>query len=705
MDRSSQAGARPSSSSPSSSHSHSHSVAAPPVTESTATALDPAWSHRAALPRVFVIHDPEPIATPDSAMVSTSTSGNPSRHPPPAWAFDDPPLRAEPRHSQQQVHRMDQPHRHESRNGGQSVHDAGQPQDRSHQAMYRTLRLAEALRRRAAAQGRTSNRPELSFRITGMDAPSSFSMAFDDHTYEDFSTMDDGIDLALPSGLDLDDDRDPEPRYDDDNPLHDWIPDPEPYSETDDDADEALFWPGLLIERPLNPPGRSLLRRSLTRSMLDRVSPCLLEESSGLGSGPTPALDPDSSTSPSSFLKRGMFFSGIQVYVVPLPPPIPAPATPTSRSERLSSHPRPHRQLAASTMDVYESARALAEGVNLTYQNPTVSRSSSLLPPARPSAQPSFAESSPLIQLLRSANRLDDPVNHFSIEEAFGSFPTEFSSGYATATTMTNDGVSDLDLSPFARARLRTEEDVREIRERTARVARARSVATTGTWNLLRLAELGETLSVSERQKYLEHERWEVKVSSDWATWRGKCLYLEQRWLTVSSRLPIQVIIESIDSTMNKITGYMHALNVPFSASRVTTCFTGEILNLAKDGLWSPGHWESKIRTDAESWSKLGPFKGMKTNELIRKADGDRQWLNQVTKGHVLMRWKERDFVNVTPSESHLSIAGFYFIVLDRGTGMLEGLYHDPTSSPFQRLELSPWTQGLGFSTGTFDIA
>ncbi|KDE05426.1 hypothetical protein MVLG_04221 [Microbotryum lychnidis-dioicae p1A1 Lamole] len=674
MDRSSQAGPRPSSS-PSSSDSHSHSVAAPPVTEATATALYPAWPHRAALPRVLTIHDPGPIATSDSAMVSASTSGNPSLAP---WAFDDPSLQAEPRHSQQQTHRMDEPRRHESRNGEQSAHDTGQPQDRSHQAMYRTLRLAETLRRRAAAQGRTSTRPELSFRITGMDAPSPFSMAFDDHTYEDFSNMDDGIELALPSGLDLDDDRDPEPRYDDDNPLHNWIPDPEPYSETDSDADEALFWPGLLIERPLNPPGRSLLRRSLTRSMLDRVSPCLLEETSGLGSGPTPALDPVSSTSPSSFLKRGMFFSGIQVYVVPLPPPIPAPATPTSRTERRSSHPRPHRQLAASTMDVYESARALAEGVNRTQQNPTVSRSSSLLPPARPSAQPPFAESSPLIQLLRSANRLDDFVNHSSIEEAFGSFPTEFSPGHvtATATTTTNDGVSDLDLSPFARARLRTEQDVREIRERTARVARARSVTTTGTWDLLRLAELGGTLSVSERQKYLEHERWEVKV-----------------------------IIESIDFTMNKITGYMHALTVPFSVSRVTTCFTGEILNLAKDGLWSPGHWESKVRIDAESWSKLGPFKGMKTNELIRKADGDRQWLNQVTRGHVLMRWKERDFVNVTPTESHLSIAGFYFIVLDRGTGMLEGLYHDPTSSPYQRLELSPWTQGLGFSTGTFEIA
>ncbi|SCV68557.1 BQ2448_678 [Microbotryum intermedium] len=691
MDRSNPDGPRRSSS-PSS--SDSHSPASPPA--APATSLDSASPHRAALPRVLVIHDPQPIENLDSAMASASTSSN-ARRQPPRTHHGQLTLTGQ-RHSQQ-YHQIEQQRRHEDGHNYEPEHNiAEQPQDRSHQAMYRTLRLTETLRRRAASQGRTSTRPELSFGVADMDESSSFAMTFDTFTYEEYYDDNDGIDLALPSSLDMDDDRDRGPRYDDDDPLRDWIPDPEPYSEIDDDADGAIFWPGLLIERPLNPPGPSLLRTSLTRSMLDRVSPCF-PEARELWPGPTSAIDPDSSTSSSSFLQRGIVFSGIQVYVVPLPPPMSAASTATSRSERLSSHPRSHRQLAASTMDAYESARTLAEGVNLAFSNSNNARSTSLLPPARSSAQPAFTESSPLVQLLRSSNRLNDPADHSSTEDVFDPFPFVFSSSHETATIRTNEGVAELDLSPIARARLRTEQDVREIRERTARVARLRSTGTTGAWNQLREAEVSIPVSSREREKYLEHERWEVKV-----------------------------IIKSIDSSLNIITGYMHALNVPFSASRVTTYFTGEILDLARDGLWSPGHWDSKVRIDAESWSKLGPFKGISTNDLIRKADGDRQWLTQVTTGHVLMRWKERDFVNVTPAESHLSIAGFYFIVLDRGSGMLEGqpahgkpvpseprlifrqplfkgLYHDPTSSPFQRLELSPWTQGPGFSTGTFDIA
>lgn len=36
-----------------------------------------------------------------------------------------------------------------------------------------------------------------------------------------------------------------------------------------------------------------------------------------------------------------------------------------------------------------------------------------------------------------------------------------------------------------------------------------------------------------------------------------------------------------------------------------------------------------------------------------------------------------------------LTISGFYYIVLDRQTGGVEGLYYDPASTPFQRLKLS----------------
>ncbi|KAI7491803.1 hypothetical protein KC367_g9258 [Hortaea werneckii] len=41
-----------------------------------------------------------------------------------------------------------------------------------------------------------------------------------------------------------------------------------------------------------------------------------------------------------------------------------------------------------------------------------------------------------------------------------------------------------------------------------------------------------------------------------------------------------------------------------------------------------------------------------------------------------------------------LTISGFYYIVLDRQTGGVEGLYYDPASTPFQRLKLRGCSSG-----------
>ena len=53
------------------------------------------------------------------------------------------------------------------------------------------------------------------------------------------------------------------------------------------------------------------------------------------------------------------------------------------------------------------------------------------------------------------------------------------------------------------------------------------------------------------------------------------------------------------------------------------------------------------------------------------------------------MRWKEKNFVNVG-EDCGLTIAGFYYICISRQTGSIEGFYHDPHSSPYQKLKLNP---------------
>jgi Vacuolar import and degradation protein len=103
--------------------------------------------------------------------------------------------------------------------------------------------------------------------------------------------------------------------------------------------------------------------------------------------------------------------------------------------------------------------------------------------------------------------------------------------------------------------------------------------------------------------------------------------------------------------------------------------------------------------------------------DIIASHLRSRSWIeNVLLKEWVLMRWKERCFINdaakrtsdaassssarprsgrgnaATPDPSSwgLTISGFYYVALRRQTGEIEGLYYDPGSLPFQILELRP---------------
>ncbi|GAA5922385.1 uncharacterized protein JCM15063_003285 [Sporobolomyces koalae] len=211
----------------------------------------------------------------------------------------------------------------------------------------------------------------------------------------------------------------------------------------------------------------------------------------------------------------------------------------------------------------------------------------------------------------------------------------------------------------------------------------------------------------------------------------------EERW-------GVQVVIHSYDAEDAKLTGLMNAYGIsPRCCStcnqptRVTTYFSGSIVQPLKSGLFvspsptgSGGRSADGIKvsqsTEAESWIRLGPFKKLKKSDLLRHGQ-DRRWVEDMTQGWVLMRWKERDFINVKATESTLSINGFYYVALNRATGIIEGerfmhssfvnflelktrlqirtgLYSDPASTPYQRLELSPLAADGTFSTGQYSM-
>ena len=88
-----------------------------------------------------------------------------------------------------------------------------------------------------------------------------------------------------------------------------------------------------------------------------------------------------------------------------------------------------------------------------------------------------------------------------------------------------------------------------------------------------------------------------------------------------------------------------------------------------------------------------------------------RTQLRQLNEEYIFMRWKERCFVHSRhdcckssssdrlgdQDRGHgLTISGFYYVSLRRSDGEVEGLYFDPSSTPYQLLRLKGKAAGWG---------
>ncbi|GAA5864506.1 hypothetical protein JCM3774_005149 [Rhodotorula dairenensis] len=197
----------------------------------------------------------------------------------------------------------------------------------------------------------------------------------------------------------------------------------------------------------------------------------------------------------------------------------------------------------------------------------------------------------------------------------------------------------------------------------------------------------------SEEAEEEPRERWGVKVSIDTydPVQRQLSGFMAAHGITVASRTDVPISVHS-----------------PTTKSDITTFFTGQILHPILDGIFSAPPVGSRTSNlvagasrlcssrsrltrshEADGWVQIGPFKGMRSGELLERAK-DRQWIQEVSAGWVLCRWKEKEFINVAAKDAPLSISGHYQLALDRRTGFLEGLYIDPFAAPQQRLVLSP---------------
>jgi hypothetical protein len=137
---------------------------------------------------------------------------------------------------------------------------------------------------------------------------------------------------------------------------------------------------------------------------------------------------------------------------------------------------------------------------------------------------------------------------------------------------------------------------------------------------------------------------------------------------------------------------------------------------------------------DAANWLKLPPFSDLTSSvpnttttstptpssnpasDALARLLLSTSALNNTLESYIFMRWKERCFVHSPndPCKSEpadrlgdqdrghgLTISGFYYVSLRRSDGCVEGLYFDPTSTPYQCLRL----QGRAGSGGAFGFA
>ena len=222
---------------------------------------------------------------------------------------------------------------------------------------------------------------------------------------------------------------------------------------------------------------------------------------------------------------------------------------------------------------------------------------------------------------------------------------------------------------------------------------------------------------------------------------------------TAHDRWPVRVVIHAIDPEKMVLQGTMEAYDVPqhpagvsilHSADRpkagkkhapITTYLEGHIIDLATHSFLTPSAADTKrggphptnarnstpytlfsdaiafpaadANTDAANWRKLPPFDRLPSDNEAARCMLSKTRMTAICEEYIFMRWKERCFVHGKDDKCSepdragdqdrghgLTISGFYYVSLRRSDGAVEGLYFDPTSTPYQQLKLQAHRDG-----------
>nr|POE88257.1 uncharacterized protein p8a3.13c [Quercus suber] len=206
---------------------------------------------------------------------------------------------------------------------------------------------------------------------------------------------------------------------------------------------------------------------------------------------------------------------------------------------------------------------------------------------------------------------------------------------------------------------------------------------------------------------------------------------------------PVRVVIHAVDPETMFLQGTMEAYDVPQHPSPlphlnqtqsrgerpkagrknapITTYMEGHIIDFSTHSLLTPSQPSSTttaaaspfppaaLSLDGANWRKLPPFSHLSSDDECARLLLSSTRLAALRHEYIFMRWKERCFVHGkddlcgasprdrqsdTDREHGLTISGFYYVSLCRGSGEIEGLYFDPQSTPYQFLRLEGRSAG-----------
>ncbi|KAJ2866318.1 hypothetical protein GGH94_001595 [Coemansia aciculifera] len=160
----------------------------------------------------------------------------------------------------------------------------------------------------------------------------------------------------------------------------------------------------------------------------------------------------------------------------------------------------------------------------------------------------------------------------------------------------------------------------------------------------------------------------------------------------------VEVEVQTVDMQSGQLTGIMKALNVRDVPTSVVTCWEGEVVDF-KNFMPLTGKWRASADNDRQYWRLFASLAAADSSAdafLCKWPSllcGRR--MPRLLEDNIYMRWKEESFVDRSP-DAGLTIDGFYYICMNRKSGVIEGVYFDANCQPFQLLSLRP--EGCGKS-------